>query len=46
MRANITLQLQRIREMGELAQKYDIPAQAMRDSGLLFLPGGGLLRTQ
>jgi hypothetical protein len=46
MRVNVTLQLQRIREMGELAQKYDIPAQAMRDSGLLFLPGGGLLRRQ
>ncbi len=46
MRVNVTLQLQRIREMGELAQKYDIPAQAMRDSGLLFLPGGGLLRSQ
>ncbi|NQT82368.1 hypothetical protein HQ563_05055, partial [bacterium] len=46
MRVNVTLQLQRIREMGELAQRYNIPGQVMRDSGLMFLPGGGLLGRQ
>jgi hypothetical protein len=43
MRVNVTLQFQKIREMGELAQRYNIPGQVMRDSGLLSLPGGGLL---
>ena len=46
MRVNITLQLQKIREMGELAQRYNIPGQVMRDSGLLSLPGGGLFGRQ
>jgi hypothetical protein len=46
MRVNVTLQLQRIREMGELAQRYNIPGQVMRDSGLLSLPGGGLFGRQ
>ena len=43
MRVNVTLQLQKIREMGELAQRYNIPGQVMRDSGLLSFPGEGLL---
>jgi hypothetical protein len=34
------------RAMGELAQKCDVPAQAMRDFGLLFLPGGGMPQSQ
>lgn len=34
------------RAMGELAQKYNIPARAMRDFGLLFLPGWGLPQGQ
>jgi hypothetical protein len=34
------------RHMGELAQKYNIPGRAMRDSGLLFLSVGGLLQGQ
>lgn len=46
MKVNVTLQLQRVREMGELAQRYNIPGQVMRDSGLLSLPAGGLLRSQ
>jgi hypothetical protein len=46
MRVNVTLQLQRVREMSELAQRYNIPGQVMRDSGLLSLPAGGLLRSQ
>lgn len=41
-RVTVTLQLQRMREMGELAQRYNIPAQVMRDAGLLFLPREGL----
>lgn len=46
MRVNVTLQFQKIREMGELAQRYNIPGQVMRDSGLLSLPGEGLLGRQ
>jgi hypothetical protein len=46
MRVNLTLQLQRVREMGELAQRWNIPGQVMRDSGLLSLPAGGLLPSQ
>lgn len=34
------------RAMGEPAQKYNIPTRAMRDSGLLFLPGWGLPQGQ
>lgn len=45
-RVHITLQLQRMREVGELAQQYNIPAQAMRDSGLISLPDGGLFGNQ
>lgn len=46
MRVDVTLQLQRMREMQELAQKHSIPAQVMRDSGLLFLPTPALPGTQ
>ena len=50
-RVNRVVQMQRMREIGELARKYEIPAETMRDSGLIsfggpggppgFMPGGG-----
>ncbi len=46
VRVNVALQLQRMREMGELAQRHNIPAQVMTDSGLLFFPAGGSFAPQ
>lgn len=46
VRVNVTLQLQRMREMGELAQKHNIPEQVMTDSGILFFPAGGFFAPQ
>lgn len=41
-RVHITLQLQRMREVSELAQRYSIPTPLLRDSGLISFPSGGL----
>ncbi len=41
VRVNVTLQLQRMREMGELAQKHNIPEEVLTNSGLLFFPAAG-----
>jgi hypothetical protein len=45
-RVHITLQLQRMREVSELAQRYSIPTQLIRDSGLISFPSGGLFGNQ
>lgn len=45
-RVNVILQLQRMREMGELAQKHNIPEEVLTDSGLLFFPAGGSFTPQ
>jgi hypothetical protein len=45
-RVHIALQLQRMREVSELAQKYSIPTQSLRDSGLISFPSGGLFGNQ
>jgi hypothetical protein len=46
VRVNVTLQLQRMREVGELARKHNIPEVVLTDSGLLFFPAGGSLAPQ
>jgi hypothetical protein len=45
-RVHITLQLQRMREVTELAERYSIPTQLIRDSGLISFPNGGLFGNQ
>jgi hypothetical protein len=41
-RVNRTVQFQRMREIGELTRRYNIPAETVRDSGLVSFDQGGL----
>lgn len=41
-RVNRTVQFQRMREIGELTRRYNIPAETVRDSGLVSFDQGNL----